>query len=108
MYTVLDRPQIQPVPQPIPQATAISEPTHTLIYRGTTYEVASHQPLRTPEAVAQLMGKRLTYRGTTYEMVPASKPAISAPGVAHQLCYRGVTYLRYAKSSLSEIDYVVV
>jgi Domain of unknown function (DUF4278) len=104
MYTVLDRPQIQPVPQ----ATAISEPTHTLIYRGTTYEVTSHQPLRTPEEVAQLMGKRLTYRGTTYEMVPASKPAISAPKVAHQLCYRGVTYMSYPKSSLSEIDYVAV
>jgi Domain of unknown function (DUF4278) len=108
MNTILDRPQIQSVPQSVPQATAISEPTHTLIYRGTTYEVPSHQPLRTPEEVAQLIGKRLTYRGTTYEMVPASKPAISPPRVAHQLCYRGVTYLNYAKSSLSEIDYVVV
>jgi hypothetical protein len=28
MYTVLDRPQIQSVPQPVPQATAISKTTH--------------------------------------------------------------------------------
>jgi Domain of unknown function (DUF4278) len=105
MYNVIDRPQTQSASQ----FEATSEPTHKLSYRGTTYEVPSHKPLtRSPEEVAQLIGKRLTYRGTTYEIVPASVSEVSLPWVAHQLRYRGVTYTTYAKPSLSGLDYAVV
>jgi hypothetical protein len=105
MYNVIDRPQTQSAPQLV----ATSEPTHKLRYRGTTYEVPSHKPLtRSPEEVAQLIGKRLTYRGTTYEIVPASVAEVSLPWVAHQLCYRGVTYMSYTKPNLSGLDYAVV
>jgi hypothetical protein len=107
MLNVIDCPQPQSIPQPV--VVAEPEATYTLTYRGTTYEVPVHKaPTRTPEEVAQLMGKRLTYRGTTYVMVPASTPVISEPKVAHQLCYRGVTYMSFAKPNLSGIDYVVL
>jgi Domain of unknown function (DUF4278) len=105
MYNVIDRLQTQSADQSV----AKSEPTYQLSYRGTTYEVPSHKPLtRSPEEVAQLVGKRLTYRGTTYEIVPASVSDVSLPWVAHQLCYRGVTYTSYAKPNLSGLDYAVV
>jgi Domain of unknown function (DUF4278) len=105
MYNVIDRPQTQSAPHPVVK----SEPTHKLTYRGTTYEVPAHKPLsRSSEEVAQLMGKRLTYRGTTYEIVSAPVPEVSLPQVAYKLCYRGVTYIKYAQSSLSRFDYAVV
>jgi hypothetical protein len=107
MLNVIDRPQPQSIPQPV--IVAEPEATYTLTYRGTAYELPVHKaPTHTPDEVAQLMGKRLTYRGTTYVMVPASVSALSAPKVAHQLCYRGVTYTSFAKPNLSGIDYVAL
>jgi Domain of unknown function (DUF4278) len=105
MYNVIYRPQTQSDSQ----FAATNEPTHKLHYRGTTYEVPSRKPLtRSPEEVAQLIGKRLTYRGTTYAIVPASVSEVSLPWVAHQLCYRGVTYTSYTKPNLSGLDYAVI
>lgn len=72
---------------------AVQEPTHTLIYRGTTYEVAQKPaPAYTQEEKLQLIGKRLCYRGTSYKIVPASVPTSKQPKVAQKLCYRGVTF----------------
>jgi Domain of unknown function (DUF4278) len=102
MVNLIDFPQIQSAVQP-PTA---DKATHTLIYRGTTYEVPQHKlPSRTPEEIAQLIGKRLTYRGTTYEMVPAATPE---PRTARQLCYRGVTFTSNTQPTQNGIDYIVV
>ena len=102
MFSLIDLPQIQSAVQ----SPAADIATHTLIYRGTTYEGPQHKlPARTPEEIAQLIGKRLTYRGTTYKMVPATTPA---PRVARQLCYRGVTFMSNTQPEQNGIDYIVV
>jgi hypothetical protein len=105
MHNVLERPQ----PQTIPQSASISESTHTLMYRGTTYSGPAHQPLnRIPEEVAQLMGKRLVYRSVTYEIVPASSPVSPVPKAPRQLSYRGVSYVSNPQPSQRHFDYAVI
>jgi Domain of unknown function (DUF4278) len=102
MVNLIELPQIQSVVQP-PTA---DKATHTLIYRGTTYEVPQQKlPARTPEEITQLIGKRLTYRGTTYKIIPAATPV---PRTARQLCYRGVTFVSNTQPDQNGIDYIVV
>ncbi len=102
MVNLIDLPQIQSAVQP----STTDKATHTLIYRGTTYEVPQHKlSARTPEEITQLIGKRLTYRGTTYKMIPAATPV---PRAARQLCYRGVTFMSNTQPNQNGIDYIVI
>lgn len=98
-----------PLVQSASEQAAVVEPTHTLIYRGTTYEVPQKPaPAYTQEEKLQLIGKRLCYRGTSYEIVPTSMSTSKEPKVAQKLCYRGVTFWSSTQSNPSIIEYAVV
>ena len=76
---------------------ADSSATHSLIYRGATYQIPRRQVnrvIQAQEQLAQRVGKQLIYRGVTYEIVPTSMPEAIAPQTMHRLIYRGATYLK--------------
>jgi acetylglutamate kinase len=82
-------------------AQAVSSPasskmTHTLTYRGVSYELPKHHsshPIRTVTEIAQLMGKPLIYRGRHYEIAFATVSINSIVQKSQRLIYRGATYV---------------
>jgi hypothetical protein len=76
---------------------ADSPVTHTLVYRGVTYQIPQQRVSRAAQEqarLAQLIGKRLIYRGATCGIVRTSIPEAIAPKPMHRLIYRGTTYLK--------------
>lgn len=80
------------------QTTSHSTPSklsHTLTYRGVSYEVQKHnlsRQSRTPVEVAHLLGNCLIYRGAQYTIASATVSATPTLSQAQHLIYRGVTY----------------
>jgi hypothetical protein len=69
---------------------------HTLIYRGTTYQVPQQRTqLTVIPRWEQLLGKTLIYRGATYRIGYPKTTEIAHQKRACLLIYRGTAYLKY-------------
>lgn len=73
-----------------------SKLTHTLIYRGVSYELSKHcsiQHSHTLIEIAKLIGKPLIYRGMHYAIAATTAPTNSIVQKPQSLIYRGATYV---------------
>jgi hypothetical protein len=66
--------------------------THTLMYRGLSYTIPNHQPVKSLEHVDRSIGKRLVYRGVPYEPNSAMVRETLATQIRKRLFYRNVAY----------------
>jgi hypothetical protein len=68
---------------------------HTLIYRGTTYQIPKYPIKRsTIPRWQELSGKDLIYRGETYRIGRPKPSEGLPPKQTYRLIYRGETYFR--------------